>query len=36
MKTKDIIKKLKGILENEDFILLDELLHEVYSSPFNE
>lgn len=36
MKTKDIIKKLKEILENEDFILLDELLHEVYSSPFNE
>ncbi len=32
MKTKDIVKKLKKYLEEDDFINLDELLHEIYSS----
>ncbi len=32
MKTKDIVKKLKKYLEKDDFINLDELLHEIYSS----
>ncbi len=32
MKTKDIVKNLKNFLESDDFIQLDELLHEVYST----
>ncbi len=32
MKTKDIIKNLKKYLQEDDFIGLDELLHEVYST----
>ena len=36
MKTKDILKKLKDYLENDNFDWLDELFIEIYSAEIPE
>jgi len=36
MKTKDIIKKLKNYLENDNFDELDKLFVEIYSAEIPE